>query len=160
MSAPTKFEFRFTDFNNLKNTELYALLKMRIDVFIIEQKSIYEELDNRDQEAIHLVACMHNDKSMAGSLRINSPVTADGPVQIGRVVVCKKYRGLGLAAEMMKQAMVYINSNYSGHNIELGAQSYLVEFYEKFSFKKNSEEYDDAGVPHIDMIYLNNERYN
>ncbi|PCH82033.1 MAG: GNAT family N-acetyltransferase [Hyphomicrobiales bacterium] len=159
MSVPTEFECRFVDFQSLENTELYALLKLRIDVFIIEQKSIYEELDNRDQKAIHLIARLHDNKTIAGSLRIISPDNPAGSILIGRVVVGKKYRGRGLADEMMKKAMVYISTKYSGHNIELGAQSYLVDFYKKFSFKPNSKEYDDAGVPHIDMIYLNNDRY-
>ena len=125
---------------------LYAILKLRFDVFILEQRSFYPELDDRDQEALHLTA--HADGELVGVLRI-----LPGPqVAIGRVAVRADNRGSGLAHRMMKYALDRIAADWPDRSVVLGAQKHLENFYAGFGFKTCSDIYDDGGIPHVDMV--------
>ncbi len=133
-------------FTELDAAALYAILKLRFDVFILEQRSFYPELDDRDQEALHLTA--HADGELVGVLRI-----LPGPqVAIGRVAVRADYRGSGLAQRMMKSALDRIAADWPDRSVVLGAQKHLENFYAGFGFKTCSDIYDDGGIPHVDMV--------
>ena len=132
-------------FSDLGTTELYAVLKLRFDVFILEQESLYPELDDRDQSALHL-SVQHNDR-LAGVLRI----LPSDPVSIGRVAVAKDARGDGLAGRMIEAALARIAEDWPDRGVKLGAQQHLEAFYAKFGFTRCSDVYDDGGIPHIDM---------
>lgn len=138
-------EFRFLKFGDMDGAALYALLKLRFDVFILEQESIYPELDDQDQDALHCVASS-NDSPIA-TLR----VLDDGDIHIGRVAVRADHRGTGLAQRMMQAALARIALDWPDRRIVLGAQQHLEKFYGGFGFKTCSGVYDDGGIPHVDM---------
>lgn len=149
MAPPDKTEaateLRFLRFGDMDGAALYALLKLRFDVFILEQESIYPELDDQDQGALHCVA--YSGISPIATLRILDK----GDIHIGRVAVRPDHRGTGLAQRMMQAALARIAADWSGRRVVLGAQQHLEEFYGGFGFKACSDVYDDGGIPHVDM---------
>ncbi len=133
-------------FADLDAAALYELLKLRFDVFILEQESFYPELDDRDQTALHLT--VHRGGRLVGVLRILQTI----PVSIGRVAVAKDVRGDGLAGRMMEAALARIAADWPDRAVKLGAQKHLEAFYARFGFKRCSDIYDDGGIPHVDMV--------
>lgn len=129
--------------------ELYAMLKMRTDVFVVEQKCPYPELDGADPETLHL-RLSSNDELLA-SARIGKPSGAGAPAIVGRVVVSPNHRGKRLGDTLMKETITACERLFSDHPIVLSAQSHLQRFYETFGFVAVSEEYLEDGIPHIDM---------
>lgn len=125
---------------------LYAILKLRFDVFVLEQESLYPELDDNDQGALHLT--VHQGGHLAGVLRI----LPTDPISIGRVAVVKSARSDGLASRMMQAALGRIAADWPDRHIKLGAQQHLEAFYARFGFSRCSDLYDDGGIPHIDML--------
>ena len=129
--------------------EIYDVLKLRSEVFVVEQNCIYQDLDDKDRKASHL--CMKNDKGeVIGCCRVFK--YNDKYAQIGRFVVAKSYRGKGYAAQMMEMAIQIVKDNYDNMPIMIHAQSYAVGFYEKFGFKVSSEEFLEDDIPHREMI--------
>lgn len=130
--------------------ELYALLKMRVDVFVVEQKCPYPELDGKDAEALHLR--LHSGDDLIASARILLPSQAADPVKIGRVLVSPDHRGKRLGDALMREAIAVCEQQFPTHAIALSAQSHLQLFYQSFGFSTSSEEYLEDGIPHIDMV--------
>ena len=149
MTSPDKAqaasEFSFLRFSDMDGAALCALLKLRFDVFILEQESIYPELDDQDQDALHCAA--FSGGAPIATLRIIDT----GDIHIGRVAVRADHRGTGLAQRMMQAALMRIASDWPGRRIVLGAQKHLEAFYGGFGFKTCSDVYDDGGIPHVDM---------
>ena len=136
-------------FETLKAGELYELLRFRQDIFVVEQRSPYPDLDGLDETAWHLVA--RAEEKIAGYLRL-IPVTGSAPlVRIGRVAVSPFLRRRGLGRMLMETALGFCCARYPQQPIALGAQLHLATFYKLFGFKPVSEPYDDFGVPHIEM---------
>ncbi len=134
-------------FKELTLEQLYKILKLRFDVFVAEQNSIYDEYDNKDYEAIHLF--IEEEDKIIAYLRIYKK--SEAIASFGRVVVHKDYRKKGLGREIVQKAVEYIKSDMKVDKVEIEAQYYLKDFYKSFGFKQTSEVYDDGGVPHIDM---------
>jgi ElaA protein len=126
---------------------LYEVLRFRQAIFIAEQKSAYQDLDGQDQAALHLLAQAGN--MLAGYLRL---IAVPGEVRIGRVCVAPEFRGHGLARRLMHEALAVARRDHPGRPVAVSAQIYLAAFYAGFGFAAVSGEYDDAGVPHIDMM--------
>lgn len=133
-------------FEELDTRALYRILKLRFDIFILEQKSFYPELDDKDQAALHLTA--QRGGGLVGVLRI----LPGAPVVIGRVAVTEDARGDGLAGRMMLAALERIKGEWPDRDVMLGAQKHLEAFYARFGFQQCSDIYDDGGIPHIDMV--------
>lgn len=129
--------------------ELYTMLKMRTDVFVVEQKCPYPELDGTDPETLHLR--LLSDGQLLASARIGRPSEAGDPAVIGRVVVSPHHRGKRLGEALMKEAIAACERLFFDHPIALSAQSHLRRFYETFGFVAVSQEYLEDGIPHIDM---------
>lgn len=136
-------------FAELSSELLYEALRFRQSVFIVEQASPYPDLDGHDQRALHLLA--RGDGELAGYLRV-VPWPAADKVTIGRVAVAPSLRRRGLARRMMGLAIARARRDHPESIVALGAQAYLVRFYESFGFIAISEPYDDGGLPHIDMV--------
>lgn len=134
-------------FNALSLTELEQILKMRQDIFIIEQESLFSDIDGRDQEAMHL---MKKDGDVITSY---CRILVGGNVNISRVVVNKDHRGNGMGRGLFQYAVDYAKDTYSEKKIEIVAMAYLKEFYSSFGFEPVSDPYDIAGHDHIDMEY-------
>jgi ElaA protein len=134
-------------FADLDTTMLYALLKLRTDVFVVEQECPYPELDGRDAEpgTLHVWLGAATGDGPQGYLRVLTD--PDGSARIGRVCVAKSARGGGVAGRLMSAAL-----DLAGHRrCVLDAQSYLVAFYSGFGFTPTGPEYVEDGIPHVPM---------
>lgn len=141
-------------FYELTNLELYQIIKSRIEIFSIEQNSIYQDLDDKDLEAYHLFVKddKDNDKIIA-YLRILNKGISYKECSIGRVIVDKKYRKKGIARMCMKRAIDFIENQFNEYEIRISAQKYISDFYESLGFIKISDFYIEDGLPHIEMLY-------
>jgi len=134
-------------FTELPTPLLYEVLRFRQAIFIAEQKSAYQDLDGHDQAARHLLA--RAGDMLAGYLRL---IAGPGEVRVGRVCVAPEFRGRGLARRLMYEALAVARRDHPGRPVAVSAQTYLASFYAGLGFAAVSGEYDDAGVPHIDMV--------
>lgn len=146
-------EWKIKTFNELSNDELYEIIKLRSEVFIIEQQCIYEEYDGKDKKAYHLFG--EKDGEILVYLRILEKGVSFNEISIGRVLVNKKYRNKGLAKEMMSCAIEFIEDTLNEKIIRISAQEYLLEFYSSLGFVKVSQVYLEDGIPHMEMLYNN-----
>jgi len=137
-------------FDELTVEQLYTYLQLRVNVFIVEQNCPYPELDGYDADAIHL-AFIENEKLMAYA-RILPQGVKYNRISIGRVIVEKDARGRGLAKELMKESLGFIQKKWPQQEVQLQAQSHLRNFYGAFGFESISDEYDEDGIPHVDMV--------
>lgn len=133
----------------LSKKELYDLLQLRLQVFAVEQECFYQDCDDLDQQAMHLLAYENNN--LAGYLRVFKSLDKyQGAASIGRVCCDKSKRGSGLGQKLMTEAVNYIDSHYQ-KEIIISAQHYLVNYYQSFGFKISSEIYLEDGIEHIGM---------
>ena len=133
-------------FADLPASLLYGVLRFRQAIFVVEQQSPYEDLDGRDAAALHLLA--RAEGALVGYLRL---IAGADRVRIGRVCVAPAFRRRGLARYMMAEALATASRDHPGLPAAVSAQTYLAPFYASLGFAAVSAEYDDAGVPHIDM---------
>lgn len=136
-------------FDDLSATALYELLRFRQQIFVVEQRSPYPDLDGLDPNAWHLL--LRIEGLLAGYLRLLPPANAASEVRIGRVAVASERRGEGLGHRLMTEALRFCAENYPGQPVALSAQLHLAHFYRSFGFTEIGPPYDDFGVPHIDM---------
>ena len=137
------------EFNGLALEELYLILKIRQEVFILEQKCFYLDCDDLDQKSTHILG--YRDESLVCYMRVLKNKKNNSFI-LGRILVSKKYRSLGLGIELMKRIISFLKTKNPSYSLEMSAQTYLIDFYKKFDFHVKGEEYLDAGVPHIKMI--------
>ena len=137
-------------FSELETEELYQILRLRSEVFVVEQDCIYQDIDNKDQNAIHLYY-VDNDEIVAYTRIFKAGHYYENPC-IGRVVVSKKERGKDLGKKIMIDSIEYIKQNIKGEKIELSAQKHLDKFYKDLGFYKIGEDYLEDGIPHQRMI--------
>ncbi|WP_435791585.1 GNAT family N-acetyltransferase [Clostridium sp.] len=140
-------------FNELSSDELYEILKLRSEVFVIEQECIYEDCDGKDKESYHLFAEQNGE--ILVYLRILEKGVSYSEISIGRVLANKKYRGRGFAKQMMLRAIEFIEHSLNEKEIRISAQVYLLNFYSSFGFAQVSEGYLEDDIPHIEMLYKN-----
>ncbi|RDY60266.1 GNAT family N-acetyltransferase [Flagellimonas nanhaiensis] len=137
-------------FNQLSNAELYEIMRLRSEVFVVEQNCVYQDLDNKDQKAIHVLGKMNEE--LVGYVRIFKPGDYFENVAIGRVVVPKSQRRFGYGKLIMQSALKVVENEFPKIPIELSAQTYLIKFYKELGFKTKGEEYLEDGIPHILMV--------
>ena len=142
-------EWIIKKFYELTLDELYELLKLRSEVFIVEQNCVYHDPDGKDQLAWHLMA-KDGDLILAYARIFPAGITYPEP-SIGRVVTAPESRGSGLGRELMNQAIEYCEKLFGRTDITLGAQVYLKKFYESLGFSPFGDEYIEDGIPHIRM---------
>jgi ElaA protein len=135
-------------FDELSTARLYELLRFRQQIFVVEQRSPYPDLDGLDHSARHLL--LRSEETLAGCLRLLPP-TAATPVRIGRVAIAPERRRLGLGRKLMAEALSFCREHYPEQPIALSAQLHLVRFYESLGFGVTVAPYDDFGVPHVEM---------
>lgn len=125
---------------------LYALLRLRVDVFVVEQECAYPELDGRDLEP----TCMHvwaeSDGAPVATLRVLRD--ADGRGRIGRVATSAAFRGAGVAGTLMRRALELLE----GSEVVLDAQAHLQDWYARFGFRPVGENFVEDGIPHVEMV--------
>ena len=143
-----QFVSRWNEIDDLTPRALYAMLKLRMDVFIVEQNCAFAEIDGKDIGAFHL--SILDGEELAATLRVLPPEENEA-VKIGRVVVAPAYRGYKLGQRLMQEAVEFAQARFPDQSVELGGQSHLQKFYGSFGFVAISEEYLEDGIPHIDM---------
>ena len=137
-------------FSELSIDELYQILRLRSEVFVVEQDCVYQDLDNKDQISVHIFVKEKNE--IVAYTRIFKSGDYYKNPSIGRVVVSKKNRGKELGKKIMISSIDYIQENLKGDKIELSAQKYLDKFYKDLDFYKIGEDYLEDGIPHQRMI--------
>ena len=139
-------------FKELTTLQLYEILKLRSEIFVVEQKCVYQDIDNKDQKAYHLF--LEENNIILAYTRLFKPNDYYKEASIGRVVVNNTKRGTGLGHKLIDKSILQIEKIIGKVTIKIGAQTYLKSFYEKHGFEKISEEYLEDGIPHIHMLRI------
>ncbi|MFT7899945.1 GNAT family N-acetyltransferase [Tenacibaculum ascidiaceicola] len=142
--------FRVKRFQELTTSELYELLQLRSEVFVVEQDCVYQDLDGKDQKALHVIGEKEGE-IIAYTRLFNNGEYFDTP-SIGRVVVKESERKYGYGHDLIKASIKAIVDNYNETTITISAQTYLQKFYESHGFKQVGEGYLEDGIPHIRMV--------
>jgi len=142
-------EFITKYFNEFTIDELYEILQLRSEVFVVEQDCVYQDLDGKDRKALHVFARKNN--TIVAYTRIFKPGEYFEFASIGRVVVAIKERKFGYGHQLIKASIAAIKNHFDVREITISAQVYLQKFYESHGFEKVGEEYLEDGIPHIRM---------
>ena len=137
-------------FNELTTTELYAILQLRSEVFVVEQDCIYQDIDDKDQKAVHVIG--YKNTKVIAYTRIFKSGDYFEKASIGRVVVNQEERKYGYGHVIMEHSIKAIEDNFLVKTIKISAQVYLRKFYNSHGFIQIGEEYMEDGIPHIAMI--------
>lgn len=152
-SAPTgrgSIHWQVSTFEQLSVHQLYRMIQLRVNVFVVEQNCPYPELDDQDQTAWHLHGYI--DGELAAYARLLPP-NAEGRPGIGRVIVAADFRGAQLGEALMQAAMNWVHDAFPGAIIEIGAQWALRDFYQRLGFVAVGEPYDEDGIQHVKMLF-------
>lgn len=137
-------------FDKLAVNELYAILRLRTEVFVVEQNCVFQDMDNKDQQCHHLMGW--NDNLLAAYTRLVPPGVSYEQASIGRVVTSPLARGGGLGKTLMEKSIEELTNLYGPGIIKIGAQLYLKKFYQSLGFSQIGDIYDEDGIDHIHMI--------
>ena len=137
-------------FEALTINELYAILKLRSEVFVVEQDCVYQDLDDKDKKALHVIGWF--DNTIVAYTRVFDINLYFDEASIGRVVVNQKYRSKGFGKDIMEASIIAIKSYYNQNKIKISAQTYLIKFYNELGFKEQGKPYLEDGIPHSVMI--------
>ena len=146
-------EWKCKKFDTLTAAELYGIMKIRSEVFVVEQNCVYLDADDKDVEAYHLFTYISG--AIAAYARILAPQICYKEPSIGRVLTSPLQRKRGIGILLMEEAIKQTQHIYETKEIKIGAQLYLKKFYEEFGFEKTSEQYVEDGIPHIEMALKN-----
>ncbi len=144
-------QWKLKHYEELTRDEVYELLRLRCEVFIVEQNCVYLDVDGRDRTAWHLLARDGQGK-LCASLRA-LPRTENEPMHFGRIVVRPDARGLGLGKELVRRGLDCARDVLGEPAVSIMAQAHLRGFYESLGFRAVSEPYDSTGILHIDMLW-------
>jgi ElaA protein len=137
-------------FNELTLNELYDMLQLRSEVFVVEQDCVYQDIDGNDDKALHILGTKNG--KMVAYTRCFGPGIYFTEAAIGRVVVEKGQRKFGYGHEIMEASIKAIQEHFHAQKIKLSAQVYLTAFYESHGFQQIGEGYLEDGIPHVAMI--------
>ncbi|GAB2768201.1 GNAT family N-acetyltransferase [Rhabdobacter roseus] len=146
-----KIVWQVKAFSEFSLHELYQVLRLRNEVFVVEQQCPFQDLDNKDQDCHHLLAYLEEGTLAAYARLVPAGLTFEHAA-IGRVVTSPSVRHLGLGRELMQRSIGAIEQLYGPVPIQIGAQLYLKRFYEAFGFRAASPMYLEDGIEHIEMI--------
>jgi ElaA protein len=147
-------EWQRSSFADLSVADLYQMLALRQQVFVLEQQCIFPEIDGLDPAAHHLLGWRIADgkRELAAYLRIIAPGAKYTEMSLSRVLSSQAARGTGAGRELIARGIEYAEHLHPGHRIKIGAQAYLEQFYASFGFRTISEPYDEDGIMHVDML--------
>ncbi|TNJ47084.1 GNAT family N-acetyltransferase [Tamlana fucoidanivorans] len=146
-------EIQVKSFKELTTLELYKLLQLRSEVFVVEQDCVYQDIDGKDEQALHILG--FKNKKLVAYTRVFKPGVYFKASSIGRVVVSKHERNHKYGYDIMEASIKAIKSYYNEDLIKISAQCYLKQFYTNCGFKAVGESYLEDGIPHIAMIKEN-----
>lgn len=143
-------------FEELTTAELYNLLHLRAEVFVVEQHCAYQDVDFADQHAVHIMG-YDDDRQLVAYARVFAPGIRSRGMEynmasIGRVITAKAQRGKGSGKALMQRAIAAVESRFGEQPIKISAQQYLTKFYESLGFRQTSDMYLEDNIPHIEMI--------
>ena len=144
------FTHTIKPFHQLTPAELYAILRLRIEVFIVEQNCVFQDADNKDIYCHHLM--LFENKQLVAYARLVPPGLSYNEMSIGRVVSSKSVRRTGAGSQLMELAIKYCRQIFGDGPIRIGAQYYLEKFYSDLGFTRTGDIYDEDGIDHIEMI--------
>jgi ElaA protein len=140
-------------FEQLTPFELYEILALRQEVFVVEQNCPYQDCDGKDLKSWHLLGRNDAGHLIAYTRLLPAGVSYEGYTSIGRVVNSPKVRGQGAGREIMYKSIDTVRFLFGNAPIRIGAQKYLLRFYESLGFIVDGEEYLEDGIPHIEMVF-------
>jgi ElaA protein len=143
--------WKCTVFNELSVTELYAIMQLRNEVFVVEQNCVYQDADNKDLASYHLTGW--DADQLVAYCRLLPPGISYQDASIGRVATSSAYRKMGNGRLLMSKAIVKTLSQFTCSKITISAQFYLSKFYESLGFTAFGEVYLEDNIPHIEMRY-------
>lgn len=139
-------------FDELSTHQLYALLALRSEVFVVEQDCVYQDLDGKDKKAHHIMG-FNSKGELVAYTRIFSSGDYFDNASIGRVVVAPNQRKHGYGKIIMQKSMDYLVDEHLEKSITISAQVYLLKFYNELGFRESGEQYLEDGIPHVKMHY-------
>lgn len=148
---PSTINWICKSFDELTVHELYAILRLRNEVFAVEQNCVYPDLDNKDQSSYHLMA-FDDKNNLVAYTRLLPPGLAYTEPSVGRVVTSSLVRGNGTGRELMSRSIQLIYDLFGRQPVKIGAQLYLLSFYSSFGFVQTSDTYLEDGIEHIEMV--------
>jgi ElaA protein len=137
-------------FADLSAQELYEILRLRSEVFVVEQNCVFLDQDDKDQSCYHL-SLFYNGKLAAYSRLVPAGISYE-EVSIGRVITSATHRGTGLGRELMNLSIQNCEALFGRKTIRIGAQTYALPFYTSLGFTSEGEVYDEDGIEHIEML--------
>ena len=136
-------------FDELSNHELYAIIRLRNEVFVVEQNCIFQDADDKDQLAYHVM--IFSSDSLVAYARVLPAGVSYNEVSIGRVVSDRKARGTGAGRRLMVDSLSFISEKFGDCDVRISAQTYLLKFYNSLGFEESGEVYLEDGIEHIEM---------
>lgn len=143
-------EIKTKSFNELNTKELYDLLQLRSEVFVVEQDCVYQDIDGKDKNALHVLG--YKEDKLVACTRIFKPGDYFEEASIGRVVVKENQRQYGYGYNIMNASIQAIQKKFKISEIRISAQTYLKRFYNNLGFKEVGKEYLEDGIPHVNMV--------
>ena len=147
-------EWQWHSFNALTGADVYAMLALRQQVFILEQQCLYADIDHNDQHAHHLFGwrTIDGQRRLAAYLRCLAPGVTYEEVSLGRVLTAPEARGGGMGRALLAEGLALAERLYPGQAIRIGAQQHLQRFYASYGFDTVAAPYNEDGILHIDML--------
>ena len=145
-----QLSFRVKWFKELTTQELYELLQLRSQVFVVEQHCVYQDVDGKDNKALHVLA--YQETLLVGYTRIFKKGDYFEEASIGRVVIEEAHRGLNYGHDLMKASISALYDQLGKQSITISAQTYLIKFYNDLGFVEEGKIYLEDGIPHIKMV--------
>ena len=145
--------FTLKPFAALTLTELYDLLQLRSEVFVVEQACAFQDIDGLDQAAFHLLGYADAGE-LAAYARLLPPGVSYAQASIGRVATSGRHRGGGLGRQLLAEAIARCEAQFGPGPIKIGAQQYLLDFYQSFGFVVEGAGYLEDGIPHVHMVRI------
>ena len=140
-------------FEQLTPDEVYAILRLRNEVFVVEQNCVFQDADNKDQSCFHLQ--LYKQKELIAYARLVPAGVTFTEISIGRIVTSPEVRGTGMGKILMQHALEQSFKLFGDGPIRIGAQLYAIGFYESFGFEAAGRIYDEDGIDHIEMVKSN-----
>lgn len=137
-------------FDDLTPHELYGIIKLRNEVFVVEQNCVFQDADDKDQRSYHLAG--YKDNKLAAYARLVPSGVSYPQISIGRVITLPAFRKSGIGKELMQEAINHSFGLFGKQSIKIGAQLYLKKFYESFGFVQEGGVYDEDGIDHVHMV--------
>lgn len=145
-----KVQWIIKEFDELTLCELYEILRLRNEIFVVEQQCVYQDIDDKDKDSYHIFS-MDEDK-ICSYVRVLKPFVNYNEVSLGRVLTSQKYRRRSLSKTNITLALDFIKISLGENKVRISAQEHLIDFYGALGFKKVSECYLEDGIPHVEML--------